>query len=752
MLGRLISTSMALAALVLIVPSWANADPGVSMSLPDEASSGKWFGAASNARIGQISTGGPNSGVISIGPRSDVEAIGVTSTATSARGAYILNPKIPQAGERDLAALEPQHGYLASLSNSSGRLVDAGDQNDDGESDVAIGATNRTVYVLYAIDDASVLPDCSVSITTKCLDVAGITSDDGFKITDSTSGSGFGSYIGNAGDFNGDGVDDLVVTDSNFDGGRGSAYLIYGGRTSDLDIATMTSADGIQIPGPGVGALFGFTASGIGDVNGDGLDDIGVYSAMFSGEIPPALYVIYGVDDAPSTIATDTFSTEDGFRAIGFEPFQIVTPSPAGDVNGDGVADFLIAGPGPPFVGNPDGVASVIYGSSNRTESTVDALEPETGDGYTNVAPGEESRLGQVAVNLGDLNGDGVPDQLVSATGASMSETVVGAVEVLFGQRPTPGEPINVGTGLIPDNGIALVGGNSNGATGAAAPLGDVDKDGLPDFVVSTPSIAQASRSNAGMVQLVLGSTLVGQALTGPANSIGEDGAKLNGVVRSNGREGMTYFEYGTTTDYGSQTTEVSVEANRSNTATEADLTGLEPGTEYHFRSVIVNELGLIAFGPDRTFTTDEVPTPPPGPCEADPKAPGCPAYNYCEANPGAQGCAEPVARLSGLIAGASTGKVRRGGKVVVRGWITSTGTKSVEGVRVCAKVPKRLIRVIGKRCRRVGSLAPGKTARVQFRLKVKAKARKGAKPTIRLVASAGGLANRSAETRFAIR
>lgn len=750
MLRKILSTIIVLGALAGVAPATSVADPGVTMNLPSGAASMKWIGAVANAKIGQMSTGGPNNGVIALGDESHADAIAVTSIATTARGAYVLGSLGKPMQDRDLAALSPQHGYLAKLSTASARIVDIGDQNDDGSHDLAIGSNNSRVYVTYQVNDVAALPECVVGGTTRCLDVAAMTSDQGYSVMDSTAGSTFGTYVGSAGDFNGDGIDDLLVGNSNFDGGRGAAYVIYGGRTANLDVAAMTAADGIQILGPAVGSLFGSTANEIGDVDGDGLGDIGVFSASTVGEIPAAVYVIYGVDGLPATIATDTFPQSAGFTVTGFAPFQMISAGPAGDVDGDGVADFLIGGPGPPIVGNPDGVATVIYGSADRSAATVSGVSPAVADGYSYVAPSEASKLGQVFGNLGDLNGDGIPDQLVSAASAAVAGSTVGAAEVLFGHRPSPADAVNVGSGLVADDGIALVGENNNGATGAGAPIGDIDRDGLPDFVVSTPSLAQSARNNAGAVYLVRGVDLIGQSLTSVAGPVDQTTATANGVVRSNGREATAYFEYGTTSGYGQVTSDQTIDGNHLNTQVQADLTGLARDTEYHYRVVVENDLGLKAYGADVSFRTDPAPDLPQGPCDATPNAAGCPGF--CTVNPAAIGCAASTPGLSGLIASPGAGKVRRGGQAVVRAWITSTGTKKADGLRVCATVPKRLVSLVGSRCRSIGTVDPGATAKVQFRVKVKAKARKGAKPTIKLVASADGLTAKTANARFTVR
>lgn len=89
---------------------------------------------------------------------------------------------------------------------------------------------------------------------------------------------------------------------------------------------------------------------------------------------------------------------------------------------------------------------------------------------------------------------------------------------------------------------------------------------------------------------------------TGSATSVSSGTATLNGTVNPNGIT-IYYFEYGTTTDYGSTTTEMDAGSGTDDTPFSADLTGLTAGTIYHFRLVATNSAGT-SYGNDATFTT----------------------------------------------------------------------------------------------------------------------------------------------------
>jgi hypothetical protein len=88
---------------------------------------------------------------------------------------------------------------------------------------------------------------------------------------------------------------------------------------------------------------------------------------------------------------------------------------------------------------------------------------------------------------------------------------------------------------------------------------------------------------------------------TKPATNIAESSATLNGAVNPNGVETKYYFEYGTTTKYGTKTAEVSAGSGTSNLEESKAITGLAIGTYYHFRLVATNVNGT-SDGADKEF------------------------------------------------------------------------------------------------------------------------------------------------------
>ena len=91
--------------------------------------------------------------------------------------------------------------------------------------------------------------------------------------------------------------------------------------------------------------------------------------------------------------------------------------------------------------------------------------------------------------------------------------------------------------------------------------------------------------------------------MTGSASSIGLTSAKLNGTVTPNGQATSWYFEYGTSTSYGSKTSAKNAGSGTSAVNVAASLTGLRRTTTYHYRLVATNASGTTVGG-DRSFST----------------------------------------------------------------------------------------------------------------------------------------------------
>src|SRR5207253_5588168 len=98
-------------------------------------------------------------------------------------------------------------------------------------------------------------------------------------------------------------------------------------------------------------------------------------------------------------------------------------------------------------------------------------------------------------------------------------------------------------------------------------------------------------------------------AATTAATGVGEKSATINGTANPNGSETKAYFEYGTSSLYGSKTAEINLGSEASPVEANFALTGLSPATTYHYRIAANNENPETARGGDQTFRTTGPPT-----------------------------------------------------------------------------------------------------------------------------------------------
>jgi hypothetical protein len=220
------------------------------------------------------------------------------------------------------------------------------------------------------------------------------------------------------------------------------------------------------------GEWFGASVANAGDVDGDGADDL-VVGAPGNG-IPGCAYVFLGgrsFDDLADV-------TVSGGNAGAFG--SVV--SAAGDVNGDGLGDLLVSGP--PLASRPAGTVHLFYGHAGPGAWTRVSFEGgRVGDGF-----------GAALCAAGDLDGDGFGDFAVGAPLADGPGPEAGAVFVYFGNSrflPVPGMVIH-GAAARQYLGSALAGGF------------DLDADQLPDLLIGSPGDATAG-PDAGRLDVLFG-------------------------------------------------------------------------------------------------------------------------------------------------------------------------------------------------------------------------------------------------------
>jgi hypothetical protein len=428
-------------------------------------------------------------------------------------------PLKQRAGDVDLATwTKPAQGldvWGALAGDSTGYSVaDAGDVNKDGRRDVLLGAafadmSGKTdagaVYLVFGSSSRSV----SVVDTVSTLPPVGI------KISGAAAGDGWGYTASGVGDFNKDSVDDFIVGSPNFDPlsrTDGGAAVVIFGKTSgwaDIDLASFTSGSaGFWIFGAAAGDCLGYVASGAGDVNGDGVDDVIIgASAANPLDRPDAgtAYVIFGHSAAAAaafnTIDTSAFvSGSTGFQIFGAVAFDYTSDrvSGAGDVNGDGYSDVIIGALAYDRSGGTDcGAAVVIFGHSNTTAFTdIDLAALSSGQGFRITGAVTNDNLGSAVSSAGDFNHDGYGDIAIGSRANKM--------QVIFGHATSATFPdVDMATFTAGSGGFLVSGSGDFGASVSGGV--DVNGDEVDDIVTtaSTYSSTGAAYVFYGRFQLV---------------------------------------------------------------------------------------------------------------------------------------------------------------------------------------------------------------------------------------------------------
>jgi hypothetical protein len=405
----------------------------------------------------------------------------------------------------------------------------AGDINDDGFDDCLVGAPNAGVMfrgnagIVYAIfGRAGPYTDLLLSAFT--------AGNLGFKIVGDASGTHLGECStclrGALGDVNGDGIDDFAIGSPNsaFLGREeaGVVYIIYGkpsdAPVTNYDLADDLGSSGTRVGGETAGDHLGSSLSGIGDVNGDGNNDllIGCPDCDALGRTDAGVtFLLF------STSGTDLADC-DGTTCVrivgGAEGDHLGQSTCAcGDFNGDGIADIVLGAPGTDVdgVGADAGCVHVIYGSDTMT-STFDTATQTTADaGFMICGPTAGAMLGTAVSSAGDVNGDGIDDLLIGAGGNNGGAFVVpglsGArddvdlrteLNICIIIAPTEDSKL----GLVLDGGADVTGdGNPDmllavlGATYVVECPADFNQGGGPSVPSEMPSAGPVPTTNPGV-------------------------------------------------------------------------------------------------------------------------------------------------------------------------------------------------------------------------------------------------------------
>ncbi|MCD6382884.1 MAG: FG-GAP repeat protein [Thermoplasmata archaeon] len=345
-------------------------------------------------------------------------------------------------------------------------------------------------------------------------------------------GTGSYTYLGwallkNGRDVSGDGIDDVVITETGWNSNNGRVIFYYGTFVS-TNISWKST-------GPHqTGARFGYSLAS-GDFDGDGYKDLAIGAPYYDGANNDMGRVLV-YNGSSGGLTSSPVWAQSPLNQLGAEfGYSLAT----GDFNGDGYDDLAVGAPYYDTSNTDAGRVLIYYGSSSGLATTV---------GASFSGPDQANANFGYTLSSGDYNGDGYDDLLVGAPWYdTISYTDAGAVYLYWG---TP-------WGLASSYSHSYYGYQSSQSFGYSIATGDMYGDGIDDFAIGIPYEDYGGKTNCGGVRVYSGSTggtphqryvfhgsynneLFGNSITfGDFNGDGSDGLAVAAPLYSSG--GTTY-------------------------------------------------------------------------------------------------------------------------------------------------------------------------------------------------------------------
>ena len=443
----------------------------------------------------------------------------------------------------DLSSLNGTNGVTingVTAGDSSGSAVAMGsDFNGDGISDILIGAFGANSmhgqsYVIFGTRDVTGTLGAS-------FDLSSLNGTNGFTINGVTDGDISGSAVAMGGDFNSDGISDILIGAPGANSMHGQSYVIFGTRDvtgtlgASFDLSSLNGTNGFTINGVTAGDISGNAVAMGSDFNGDGISDI-LIGAPGANSMHGQSYVIFGTRDVTGTLGASfdlsSLNGTNGFTINGVTAGDISGRAVAmgSDFNGDGISDILIGAPG---ANSMHGQSYVIFGTRDVTGTlgaSFDLSSLNGTNGFTVNGVTAYDYSGNAVAMGGDFNGDGISDILIGAPGAN---SMHGQSYVIFGTRDvtgTLGASFDLSS-LNGTNGFTVNGVTAYDYSGNAVAMGgDFNGDGISDILIGAPG----ANSMHGQSYVIFGTRDVTGTLGASfdlSSLNGTNGFTVNGVT-----------------------------------------------------------------------------------------------------------------------------------------------------------------------------------------------------------------------------
>ncbi len=419
------------------------------------------------------------------------------------------------SGSCSLAGLsDGQLGFtLLGDSYSSFAVSRAGDINGDGLDDILVGYTPVSGGAgKAALIFGSKLPGAWGSGLVNLLTLA--DGHRGFFLVGGHPGDYLGAVVSSAGDINGDRLADILIGSW----GGGKTTVVFGSNktgawgSGTLNLTILSDGQRAFTLQGKPGDYDGFSVSGAGDINGDGLDDI-LVGAPYASNTTGKITVVFGSNKigvwGSGTLNLTTLADgKRGFVLLGqIGDYLGFAVGSVGDFNGDGLGDIVVATP------YYAGKTTVVFGSNKTSAWGSGVLSLSTlADGQRGfMLQGQPNDLSGYSVgSAGDINGDGLDDILIGGYDASGAMTTV-----VFGSTQSGAwgsGTLNLTTLADGQRGFVILGGKPGGlGNHYLSSAGDINGDHLDDLLIGAPSgYPIVLGSPGGQVTVVLGSNQPG--------------------------------------------------------------------------------------------------------------------------------------------------------------------------------------------------------------------------------------------------